>query len=138
MPEAADQLFAVRVTGPGRVRWRVLVRAPDGPAAAARIASRGHDVLEVAPAADPSLERLQGRKPPTICLNCRYSLRGLEAGEAKEITCPECGVTNLPLDLPDMIDQMSRRGSVRIVRRAAWAFASLVIMVLIIVLARVL
>jgi hypothetical protein len=93
-PGPAPNLYAVSVQGPGRTRWRVLVRAESEDAAAANVASRGHTVLGVSEGVvrTPPIEcRARG-----ACIRCGYTLAHLPAGDAGEIMCPECGVINVP------------------------------------------
>lgn len=134
MAGLVDQLFSVRVTA-GHDHWRVLVRAATDVAAAEKVTSRGHQVVLVETARAEDLRLGGPRKAPTICLNCQYSLRGLGHGEAMEVLCPECGVTNLPMELPAKIDVVGKRRRIRYIRRGAWAFAALMIAALIIAMA---
>jgi hypothetical protein len=125
-PPDSLRLFTVRIAGPGKTAWQVAVRAEDEAAAIAKLAERGHSVIGISIGYErPKV--LRGARPPQKCANCGYDLRNLPVGEGKEITCPECGVVNGPVELPglDAISQKRRRW--RSIRLFAWGVAAAVI-----------
>ncbi len=91
---SALSLFSVTISGPGGLRWSVIVRTSDPETAAAMVRARGHDVVKASPwvrsAQSPAL-------PESSCPVCGYSLIGLPPDpETKLHLCPECGTLNLP------------------------------------------
>lgn len=106
-PSDPRPLYMVRVAGPGNTSWRVAVRAGDPVAAAVVLSARGHIVLGVEPG---RLEKPKNRRPVAkACSNCAYDLRSLPVGSCREVVCPECGVTNLPVEFPQIEALRDRR-----------------------------
>jgi hypothetical protein len=111
---SSGQVFTVRVAGPGRTAYGVVVRAETADQARGRIEARGHRVIGVREGQERSVALDQ--LPPLACFTCGYELARLPVGPKKQVQCPECGSVNMPIS-GRVQDAHRRLGRIRVFSR---------------------